>query len=144
MDSAKVSTADCSFSVRPLLASKVVSPCCLALYQKAVTVNQCISKFTNGELVVLLTRTPPKFMPPTVMRNSRQSIQELHIVPSKRMSSSAAIFTRPCVQQSMMKKWTFFSGSLMKTVPASAFDLRATHLLPQVIFSFFAFRARKA
>ena len=94
------------------------------------------------QLIALLTRASPKLMPPIVTRMSRQSVQELHIIPCKRIPSSAAILTRPCVQESMMKNCTFFSGSLMKTSWAIAFDLRATHLLPQLVFPFIAFRAR--
>ena len=93
------------------------------------------------ELVALLTQAPPELMPPTVSRNSRQSVQELHIIPSQRISSSAAIFARPPVRQSMMKNSTFFSGSLMNTSRAIAFDLRATHLSLQFISSLLAFRA---
>ena len=93
------------------------------------------------ELVALLTQAPPELMPPTVSRNSRQSVQELHIIPSQRSSSSAAIFARPPVRESMMTNSTFFSGSLMNTSRAIAFDLRATNRLLQVISSLLAFRA---
>ena len=93
------------------------------------------------ELVALLTQAPPEFMPPTVCRNSRQSVQELHIIPSERISSSAAVLARPPVQQSMIKNSTFFSGSLMNTSRTIAFDLRAINRLLQVISSLLAFLA---
>ena len=96
------------------------------------------------ELVALLAPPelmPPELMPPTVCRKSRQSVQELHIIQSQRSSSLAAIFARPSVRESMMKNSTFFSGSLMNTSRAIAFDLRATHLSLQIISSLLAFRA---
>ncbi len=93
------------------------------------------------ELVALLTQAPPELMPPTVSRNSRQSVQELHIIPSQPSSSLAAIFARPPVRESMMKNNTFFSGSFMNTFRAIAFDLRAIYLSLQIISSLLACRA---
>ena len=49
MDNAKVNIADCISLATALLASKVVSPCCLTLHQTAVTLNKDISKSGNGE-----------------------------------------------------------------------------------------------
>ncbi len=93
------------------------------------------------ELVALLTQAPSELMLPTVCRKSRQSLQELHIIQSQRSSSLAASFARPPVRESMMKNNTFFSGSFMNTFRAIAFDLRAIHLLLQIISSLLAFRA---